>query len=80
VEELYVPVTRGDCRVGSPATLVSDATKAREALDWHQPDGHHSPLTYRVLFRLFGFTAAERIAEQVHALRSRLTTKSQAPA
>ena len=44
----------------------------------NQPGGHHPPLTYRALFRLFGFTAAERIAEQVHVLRSRLTTKSQA--
>jgi hypothetical protein len=42
----------------------------------NQPGGHHPPLSYRVLFRLFGFAAAEMIAEQVHAVRSWQAGKS----
>jgi glycosyltransferase involved in cell wall biosynthesis len=44
----------------------------------NQPGGHHPPLTYRVFFRFLGFAATEKIAEQVHALRSRFAASSQA--
>lgn len=40
-----------------------------------QPGGHHPPVTYRALYRLLGFAAAESVAERVHALRSRLAVR-----
>lgn len=42
----------------------------------NQPGGHHPPLSYRILFRLFGFDVAEMIAEQVHTLRSQWAAKT----
>lgn len=40
-----------------------------------QPGGHHPPLTYRALYRLLGFVAAETVAERIHALRARLALR-----
>ncbi len=42
----------------------------------NQPGGHHPPLTYRVLFRLLGFAGTEKVADQVHAFRSRFMARS----
>lgn len=41
----------------------------------NQPGGHHPPLTYRALYRLLGFAAAETVAERVHTLRARLALR-----
>lgn len=40
-----------------------------------QPGGHHPPLTYRALYRLLGFVAAETVAERIHALRAQLALR-----
>ncbi len=46
----------------------------------NQPGGHHPPLTYRVLYRLLGFVAAETVAEQIHLLRARRADRRRASA
>jgi hypothetical protein len=44
----------------------------------NQPGGHHPPLSYRILWRLFGFNTAEAIADQANAVRSTIGTASRA--
>lgn len=43
-----------------------------------QLGGHHPPFAYRALFRIFGFSVTESIAESVYSLRSWLSGRTRA--